>query len=60
MARNMVKIDTSLIPRVETELLCRSLIRLFETWAEDPEIMREFEEWKKQREHKNNITIKEA
>ena len=52
MVRNMVKIDTSLIPRVETELLCRSLIRLFETWAEDPKVMREFEEWKKRGEHK--------
>ena len=50
--QNTIKIDTSLIPPVEARNLAATFLKFIEVLSEDPEIMREFEEWKKREEHK--------
>lgn len=45
-----IHIDTSQIPAVELELLCKATLDLVLQFYEDPENLRGFEEWRAARE----------
>ena len=44
-------IDVSLIPRVKMNNLCRAILAATERFYQDPENVRRFEKWKREREH---------
>ena len=44
-------IDVSLIPRVELNNLCRAILADMEEFYKDPENVRRFERWMREREH---------
>ena len=47
---SQIKIDTAQIPGIEMKILCTTLVERMKIFYDDPENVRRFEEWKKNRD----------